>query len=187
MAYDTTRYDNLYKEFEKKQLADAERQKTQTAQDYNKQLKEAYINRMQNQKMLNDNLTMAGIRGGATETSNLKLATNYQNTRNDLNQQKTRAMQDIDTNAQSNLFNYKQTNDAAKLSYIEQREAEDRQIAQANKEKAEAAQSDLWAAQYGSYYDIPSLNSAYNAAKTAEEKAIIKTRINYLTQYSRGY
>lgn len=40
-------------------------------------LKQAYISRAQNQLTLNNNLAMAGIRGGATETSNLRLANQY--------------------------------------------------------------------------------------------------------------
>ena len=40
-------------------------------------LRQAYINRAQNQLSLNNNLAMSGIRGGATETSNLRLANQY--------------------------------------------------------------------------------------------------------------
>lgn len=186
-TYNTARYDTLYNDFVKQQNADAEKQKARTTEDYSKQLKQAYINRMQEQRELNENLARAGIRGGATETAHLKLATNYENTKNNLNEQKTRALKDIADNAKSNIFNYKQQNDAAKISYIEQREAEDRQIAQANAEKAAADKSSLLAAKYGSYYDTAKLNAAYNKAKTIEEKAIIKARINYLKQHKKGY
>lgn len=186
-TYDTSRYDTLYSDFEKKQKEDAAKQKTRTEQQFNDELRQAYIGRMQEQKSLNDNMAKAGIRGGATETANLKLGVNYQNTRNDLNKQKTQALQDIDDNANSNIFNYKQTNDAAKISYLEQREAEERQLAQNDKEKAEAANLDLLQAKYGAYYDVASLNSAYNAAKTDQERAIILARKNYLTTYSKGY
>ncbi|MFR6258342.1 MAG: hypothetical protein ACLULK_06145 [Anaerovoracaceae bacterium] len=186
-TYDTSRYDKLYTDFEKKQKEDAEKQKVRTEEDYNKKLKDAYISRMENQKNLNDNLVKAGIRGGATETSNLKLTANYENNKKDIHKDKTRALQDIDDNANTNIFNYKQTNDAAKLSYIEQREAEDRQLAQNKAEKQEAANLDLLQAKYGGYYSISSLNSAYRAAKTTQEKAIIQARINYLNSYKKGY
>ena len=186
-SYDTSRYDALYTDFEKKQREDAAKQKTRTEQQFNDELRQAYISRMQEQRSLNENMSNAGIRGGATETANLKLGVNYQNARNDLNKQKTQALQDIEDNANSNIFNYKQTNDAAKISYLEQREAEDRQLAQNKQETAQAANLDLLQAKYGAYYDIASLNKAYNSAKTDQERAIILARKNYLTAYSKGY
>lgn len=189
MAYEAelSRYDNLYKEYEKKNKEDAEKKRARTAEDFNEKLKQAYISRMQDQKSLNENMARVGIRGGATETSNLKLATKYQTTRNDLNKDKTRALEDVDIQANDNLFNYKQNNDSAKLSYTEQRESEERQLAQNAKEKEEAAQLDLLQAKYGSYYSIPSLNTAYNNAKTTQEKAIIQARIAYLNAHNKGY
>ena len=189
MAYETElkRYDNLYDEYAKKLQETPAKRKQQTTSDYNDKLKEAYISRMQEQKTLDNNLAKAGIRGGATETSNLKLATNYQNTRNSINKDKQNALNDIDTQADANLFEYKQANDQAKLSYTEQRESEERQLAQNQLAENKAASLDLLQAKYGSYYSIPTLQSAYNSAQTDSEKAIIQARINYLTQYSKGY
>lgn len=186
-TYDTSRYDQLYNDFEKKQKADAAKQKQQTEADYNQRLKEAYISRMQDQKSLNDNMAKMGVRGGATETATLKNNINYQNTRNQLNKDKAQAIQNIDDNANSNIFNYKQTNDAAKISYMEQREAEDRQIAQNEKSTADAANLDWLQAKYGGIYNTTELNNALKSATTQQEKAIIQARINYLTAYSKGY
>ena len=186
-TYDTSRYDAMYKDFEKKQKQTAQTQKAQTEEDYNKRLKEAYISNMQNKKALNENLVKAGIRGGATETSNLKSDIAYQNTRNTLGTEKAQAIRDIDENANANIFDYKQTNDAAKLSYIEQREAEARQLAQAEKENKEAVNIDYLTAKYGGYYKTSTLNTALKNAKTQQEKAIIQARINYLTAHNKGY
>lgn len=186
-TYDTSRYDQLYKDFEKQQTQTAAKQKAQTEADYNQRLKEAYITNMQSKKDLSDTMAKAGIRGGATETSALKLGTNYQNTRNALNKEKAQAVQNIQDNADANIFNYKQTNDAAKLSYIEQREAEDRQLAQAKQEQAEAVNLDYLTAKYGDVYNTTTLNNALKKAKTKQEKAIIQARINYLTAYKKGY
>lgn len=189
MAYETElkRYDNLYDEYRKKNEEDTAKKKQQTTEDYNSKLKEAYISRMQNEKNLNENLKKSGIRGGATETSHLKLATNYENNRNDMNKEKSRALQDIDAQAADNLFNYKQTTDQAKINYTEQRESEERQTAQNALADEKAAQLDLLTAKYGESYNISSLRSAYNSAKTTQEKAIIQARINYLTTYAKGY
>ena len=189
MAYENElkRYDNMYEEYKKKNEADTAKKKQQTTEDYDSKLKEAYISRMQNEKNLNENLKKSGIRGGATETSHLKLATNYQNTRNDIGKEKSRALQDIDSQATDNLFNYKQTTDQAKINYTEQREAEERQLAQNQQADNKAAALDLLQAKYGAYYDIGSLQRAYSSATTDQERAIIQARINYLTTYAKGY
>lgn len=186
-TYDTSRYDQLYDEFEKKQKESAAKQKQQAETDYNQRLKEAYISKMQDQKSVQNNLTRAGIRGGATETAMLKTNIGYQNTRNQLGREKAQTMQNIEDNANNNIFDYKQTNDAAKLSYIEQREAEERQLAQAEKENKEAINIDYLTAKYGGIYKTSTLNTALKKATTPQEKAIIQARINYLTAHKKGY
>lgn len=186
-TYDTSRYDQLYTDFEKKQKESAAKQKTQAEADYGQRLKEAYISNMQDKKSLEDSLTRAGIRGGATETAMLKTNLGYQNTRNQLGAEKAKTIQNIEDNANNNIFDYKQTNDAAKLSYIEQREAEDRQLAQAEKENKEATNIDYLTAKYGGVYSTSTLNSALKKATTTQEKAIIQARINYLKAHKKGY
>lgn len=189
MAYEneTKRYDDMYEQFAKKTEEDKKKAKARKEEDYNEKLKQLYISRMQDQKTLDTKLANSGIRGGATETSNLKLATNYQTNRNNMQKEKTRALEDIETQANDNLFNYKQTTDASKLSYIEQREAEDRQIAQTKKENEEAANTDLLTAKYAGVYNVSTLNRAYNNATTTREKAIIQARIAYLQAHANGY
>lgn len=189
MAYEAElkRYDNLYNDYEKKQNEDVAKKKKQTEEKYNDTLKEAYISRMQNEKNLNENLKKSGIRGGATETSHLKLATNYENTKNSTNKEKAQALQDIDSQATDNLFNYKQTIDQAKIDYTEQRESEDRQLAQNKQSEDKSAALDLLQAKYGAYYSTSSLQKAYKSAGSDQERAIIQARINYLTTYAKGY
>lgn len=189
MAYETEtkRYDKLYEEYAAKVNADKEKAKKRTEEDYNEKMKQLYVSNMQDRKALNENLTRSGIRGGATETANIKLSTNYQNNRNDMQKEKARALEDVETQANDNLFNYKQTTDASKLSYIEQREAEERQIAQTKKENEEAANTDLLTAKYAGVYSTATLNTAYKNAKTTREKAIIQARIAYLQAHAKGY
>lgn len=190
-TYDTSFYTKQYDEFAKKQDETAKKRVEQSDAQHNSQLREAYVTRMQNQKKLNENLATSGIRGGASETSTLKLDTNYQNTRNTINTQKTHAAREIQDEAEANKFAYKQTTDAAAQSYVEQRQAEDRQIAQ-NKAETEAAQKredniNFWTSKYSTYYSTDSLNKAYKNAKTTAEKAIIKARIGYIKAHKKGY
>lgn len=53
--------------------------------DAAKSLRESYINYMLNKKNMNQNLSLAGISGGATESSLANLYNNYGNARNNIN------------------------------------------------------------------------------------------------------
>lgn len=72
-------------------------------------LKQAYIQRAQNSKSLNQNLASQGIRGGATETSNLRLANQYGQAVNAANSDYTNSVNTINQNIDRNIFDY--TND----------------------------------------------------------------------------
>lgn len=138
--YDTSFYDNAIASYENKMKQDAATQKTQTNATYDDQLREAYVNRMQNQRTLANNLAQAGIRGGASETANLKLATTYENSRNDINKSRNAAIAEIDKNANDAIYNYRITQEAAKQEYIQNREAEERQIAETKRQEQWQAQ-----------------------------------------------
>lgn len=119
--------------------ADAEAAKQTKAAEYDAQAKSAYISRIQNQRVLNDNLLAAGIRGGATETTNAKMLANYENNRNQIAQSKASALAGIDKDANDKMFNYRQAQEAAKLQYVQNRQAEDRQIAETKRQEAAQA------------------------------------------------
>ena len=71
-------------------------------------LKQAYIQRAQNQKTLNQNLAAAGIRGGATETSNLRLANQYGQAVNAANTDYSNSVNTINRNIDQSIFDYQQ-------------------------------------------------------------------------------
>ena len=120
--------------------ADAEAQKKTTNATYDDQLREAYVNRMQNQRTLANNLAQAGIRGGASETANLKLATTYENSRNDINKGRNAAIANIDQQANKAIYDFNTTQEAARQTYIQNREAEERQIAETKRQEQWQAQ-----------------------------------------------
>ena len=74
---DTSYYTNAINTYK----TQAEKQRTTQLNEAKKTqdaaLKQAYITRAQNQQKLNESLATAGIRGGATETSNLRLQNAY--------------------------------------------------------------------------------------------------------------
>lgn len=126
---DTSAYDQLASDYAAAVDKDTESQIAKANAAAKSNLKQAYITRMQDQRTLADTLTRSGIRGGATETANLKLATNYGNTRNTINTQLASSIDDINRTASQNKLAYQQDIDAKKQAYIENRQAEARQAA----------------------------------------------------------
>lgn len=181
-TYDTSYYDKAYEEFEKKQKQSAQDQKTQTEADYNNRLKQAYIANRQTQKATDEALTRAGIRGGMTETSALKNALAYQNTRTGLQTERANAIREIDKNADNNIFAYKQTNDAAKNAYVEGREAEDREVARQQASEQKETDIQLMTTHYGGITDVKALEEELATTTDPNKKIIIQARINYLNE-----
>lgn len=165
----TSYYDKAFSEYEEKMKADAEIAKEQTQQQYDEQLRQAYVSNIQNQTALSDKLNEAGIRGGGSETSNLKLMTGYQNTRNKTNSERQSALTTIDKNTNDSIFNFKMTNDQAKNAYVQQVQAEMRQIAE-NK-RQEAVEQKRLNQQYAHEKDMWNLQQKASAKdKNKEEK-----------------
>ena len=93
---DYTKQANAHRQF---QLAEA--QKTQQAN-----LRQAYVNRVQNQRTLNQNLATSGIRGGATETSNLRLANQYGQAVGQANSDYSNSVTNINRTVDQNIRDY---------------------------------------------------------------------------------
>lgn len=71
-------------------------QKSNINQSADENARQAYVNFMQSQKALPQQLASQGVTGGATETANLGLQTAYQNNVNTINQNKVNRLQEID-------------------------------------------------------------------------------------------
>ena len=71
-------------------------QKTNINQSADENARQAYVQYMQSQKALPQQLASQGVSGGATETANLGLQTTYQNNVNAINQNKANRLQEID-------------------------------------------------------------------------------------------
>ena len=109
-----------------------EAQKTNINQKADDNARQAYVNMMMSKKALPQQLASQGVTGGATETANLGLSTNYQNNVNSINQNKANAIQDID-NA---IVDLKNSGDLATVEQV-----------LANNQQALAAQQNLFAQQ----------------------------------------
>jgi len=71
-------------------------QKSNINQAADENARQAYVQYMQSQKALPQQLASQGVSGGATETANLGLQTAYQNNINAINQNKANRLQEID-------------------------------------------------------------------------------------------
>lgn len=68
-----------------------------------KALQEAYINRMLQQRNLQQQLSAQGISGGASETTQASMLNNYQNSRNDLETERARQLANLMQTYQNNM------------------------------------------------------------------------------------
>ena len=158
------------------QIADA----TKSAQG---QLRQAYVTRMQDQRSLQDNMARAGIRGGATETANLRLATNYPNTRSGIQGQLSNSINDINRTANQNKLAYQQEMDAKKQQYVENRQAEARQAAREDSQQKRTQDIErytAWASKFFSEKKLRKLLKKANKSGNKLKAQIINARLGYL-------
>jgi hypothetical protein len=186
---DTSFYNNAitnYTQQAEKQRATqlGEAQKTQQSA-----LKQAYINRVQNQNKLNDSLTRSGIRGGATETSNLNIMNQYGNARAAANADYSNSVNQINQNVDQNIMDY--TND------MNSRAEEYRQNTSQARWQADREDSlnqynsavEYWNNYYLDYYSGSSKKDLKKALKKAEanlKKAKTQAEKIRITQQIRG-
>lgn len=149
-------------------------------------LKQAYITRLQNQQKLQQGLATSGIRGGATETANIRLANQYGLDRNNANTNYTNSVNDINRSIDQNIADYQ--------SDMESRAEEYRQNMAQAKWQADREDSlneynsvaDYWNNYYTDYYSGASkknLNKYLKKAKTNYKKAKTDSaKLRYLQQ-----
>lgn len=186
MAYNTSYYDDQIKKYNQyadtvagQQIADAQKNQ-QTA------LKNAYIQRVQNQNRLNQNLAMSGIRGGMTETANLNLANQYGQARQAANSDYANQVTQINRSADENKFNNMLNTESARRQYIENREAEDRANAREDKMIDYERRTANYTAKYSKYFSEDELKKALKKAKDPLEIQVINNRLGYVKAVKKG-
>ena len=149
-------------------------------------LKQAYITRLQNQQKLQQSLATSGIRGGATETANIRLANQYGLDRNNANTNYSNSVNDINRSIDQNIADYQ--------SDMESRAEEYRQNMAQAKWQADREDSlneynsvaDYWNNYYTDYYSGASkknLDKYLKKAKTNYKKAKTDSaKLRYLQQ-----
>ena len=95
------------------------------ANDAEDSLRQAYINRMNSEKNLGQQMSSLGLSGGATETTLARMLNNYGNARNNINTTANRSYADLENNYNNNLATAQQAYNSA--------------VANANLQKAQQA------------------------------------------------
>ena len=165
---DTSYYDNAINTYKQQQEENRKQQINDAASARDSALRQAYVNRMQSQMALNKNLAQAGIRGGATETSNLRLATNYGNQRSAANSDYSNSVNSINRGIDQNIADYTSDMNSRAEEY-RQNLAQARW--QADREDSTNEQNrltDYWSNYYQNYYSGYSKKNAKKALKKAE-------------------
>ena len=182
----TSFYDKAVDTYRKQQEQNRATQLAAAQKTQQSALKQAYITRLQNQQKLQQSLAASGIRGGATETANIRLANQYGLDRNNANTNYTNSVNDINKSIDQNIADYQ--------SDMESRAEEYRQNMAQAKWQADREDSlneynsvaDYWNNYYTDYYSGASkknLNKYLKAAKANYKKAKTDSaKLKYLQQ-----
>ena len=176
----TQAYDTLAKNYETSVNQNTQQQIAEANKAAQGQLRQAYITRVQNQRALQDSMAAAGIRGGASETSNLRLANQYGNTVGAVRSQLATSINDINRTAQQNILAYRQDIDAKKQQAIENRQSMAMQTAREDATLRRTQDIEKYTAKYSKYFDTKQLKKLLKKAKSPLQKQVINARIGYL-------
>ena len=164
----TSFYDNAVNQYKQQQEANRSTQIKEAGATRDAALKQAYVQNMQNKMALNQNLAQSGIRGGATETSNLRLANQYGAQRSAANTDYSNSVKSINQAIDQNISDY-QADMMSRAEEYRQNLAQARW--QAEREDATNEQNrltDYWSNFYQNYYSGYSKSDAKKALKSAE-------------------
>ena len=92
------------------QVARLNSQKTDVNKTYEDNARQAYVAYMQGKQTLPQMLAASGLTGGATETANLGLVTNYNTNLGNINNQRASAIKSIDDNIQQAIYQAERDN-----------------------------------------------------------------------------
>ena len=188
-AYDEEKYrkginTDYYKNAVNQYTADANAERTRQIGEAQKtqqaNLRNAYVNRLQNEKKLNNTLAMSGIRGGATETANLNLMNQYGQARSAANTDYANTVNQINTSTDQNIRDYRNDMDSRAEEYRQNLAQARWQAEREDKTNEVARQTEYWSTYYINKYSgmnkkqlkkaEKDIKAKLNKAKTPEEK-----------------
>lgn len=140
-------------------------------------LRQAYVQKVQNQNALNENLAVSGVRGGATESSNLRLQNNYGTAVNSAHTDYSNAVNQINQATDKNIADYRADMESRKEEYAQN-------VAQARWQAARDDARATWQA------NIDRQNALWQAAREDslnQYNAANEYWNNYYLDYYSGY
>ena len=165
---DTSYYTNAINNYTTDANAERARQIGEAQKTQQGALKQAYIQRAQNQLKLNQNLAQAGIRGGMTETANLNLANQYGQARQAANTDYANSVNSINQSTDQNIRDYRSDMESRAEEYMQNQANARWQAAREDSLNQFNAQNEYWNNYYLDYYSGYSKKNAQKALKKAE-------------------
>lgn len=191
LSTDTSYYDKAIADYNQTVDTDTASQIKKAEDTASLQLRQAYISNLQNRNALRDNLARSGVRGGASETANLRLMSNYGNTRSGINSNLANTTMELNRNATNRKAENTASVNAARQEYLDNtRQAQwqaDREDTAALNEQDRNIKLERLTAKYSAVYSDSELKKALAATTDEDEKAIINTRIGYLLKAKKNY
>ena len=167
---DVSYYDKATEAYKQQKEIERQNQLIDAAATKNSALKQAYIQRMQNQRKLNDDLAMSGIRGGATETSNLRLNNQYGQARASANTDFSNSVKSINQSIDQNIADYQSDMDSRKEEYLQNMAQARWQAEREDYTNEVSRQTQYWSNYYVNYYSGKSKKACKNAVDNLQKK-----------------
>lgn len=166
---DTSFYKNAVDQYREQQEKNRTMQIGEAQKTQQSALKQAYITRLQNEQRLNQNLATQGIRGGMTETSNLRLANQYGADRSNANTNYANSVNSINQNIDQNIRDYQSDMESRAEEY---RQNQANAMVQARREDSLNefnSAAEYWSNYYLDYYSGVKKSKLKSALKTAKK------------------
>ena len=175
---DTSYYTNAVNNYTQNANQQRQTQLGQAQATQQANLRNAYINRMQNERQLANNLATQGIRGGATESSNLKLANIYGQARASANTDYSNSVNTINQNIDQNIRDYRSDMESRAEEYAQNLAQAKWQAERQDYDNEVARQTEYWSTYYTNYYSGMSRKNVQKQLKKLEKRLKNATGMN---------
>ena len=162
----TDYYKNAVNQYTADANAERTRQIGEAQKNQQANLRNAYVNRLQNEQKMNRNLAMSGIRGGMTETANLNLMNQYGQARSAANTDYANTVNQINTTTDQNIRDYRNDMESRAEEYAQNLAQARWQAEREDKTNEVARQTEYWSNFYTNYYSGFSKKDANKAVKS---------------------
>lgn len=164
----TDYYKNAVNQYTQDANAERQRQIGEAQKTQQANLRNAYVNRLQNEQKLNRQLATSGIRGGMTETANLNLMNQYGQARSAANTDYANSVNQINTTTDQNIRDYRNDMESRAEEYLQNTAQARWQAEREDKTNEVARQTEYWSNYYTNYYSHYKKADAKKAVKTLE-------------------